>query len=874
MRAADLPDNEPQRLTALHALRILDTPTDESFERLTQLACDLFDVPTALVSLVDKERQWFKSHTGLDACETSREVSFCAHAVASNTPLVIEDTGNDLRFADNPLVKGMPHIRFYAGYPLRPTDELAVGTLCLISDQPRSFSTRDMKILEGLAGQVDELLRQHQMRYTLSQTTRRYEALFNESATGIVRIDRTGKVLGINPFALTMLGYTELEMIGQNVAMLTPSAIRTEHDNFIKRFLAGGEPKVIGRGREVEALHKEGYLVPVHLAINAIHNGEGEVVEFLGILTSLSDIYEANQQIQKEQSLLKVLHQGITDYQALMSGEQLWEFLMEALRELTDSDYALIGEVVTTGVKKALKIHAITDLSWSDDSRHLMEMLRSGDMTLTNPDSLLGRVFAHGDVVITDDVYSHAKRGGFPPGHPRINNYLGAPIFNGDQLIGMFAIANSQQPLSQALLDWLQPFTDTCALLINLYRQMAEREQVTKDLAAARDQAEKANKAKSEFLSSMSHELRTPLNAIIGFAQLLSKGRRDPLSEKQQRQVGQIEKSGQHLLSLINEVLDLAKIEAGHMTLSIEPISIEGVIEDACNTLEANMNATGIQLIRYPINSTWSVSADYTRTKQILLNLLSNAIKYNREHGAITIGVTQQDSELRFSISDTGPGIAPERQEELFEPFNRLDAEYGTIEGTGIGLAITRELVERMSGCIGVDSQPGEGSTFWFTLPVANVAPLTEQTATRTLADAEKAQRDYRLLYIEDNPTNQRLMEDIIDDFPHVDLQTVNSAELGLEIMRHSPPDLVLMDIHLPGMNGYQALAAIQNDTQLKHINVVALSANAMERDLTHGLAAGFADYLTKPIDIDKLSATLSTYFSAAPATDAPRKAP
>ncbi|BBI72552.2 hypothetical protein HAALTHF_22170n [Vreelandella aquamarina] len=600
-----------------------------------------------------------------------------------------------------------------------------------------------------------------------------------------------------------------------------------------------------------------------------------EFVEFLAILTDLSDINKAKHRVNRERRLLQVLHQGITDYQALMSGERLWTFLMEALRELTDSDYALIGEVLPTETTNALKIHAITDL--------LVEQRvprADGEAAQWRYDAyqpltpLLGQVYAYGNVVITDDVYSHAKRGGFPPGHPRINNYLGAPIFNGDQLIGMFAIANSQQPLSQALLDWLQPFTDTCALLINLYRQMAEREQVTKDLAAARDQAEKANKAKSEFLSSMSHELRTPLNAIIGFAQLLSKGRRDPLSEKQQRQVGQIEKSGQHLLSLINEVLDLAKIEAGHMTLSIEPISIEGVIEDACNTLEANMNATGIQLIRYPINSTWSVSADYTRTKQILLNLLSNAIKYNREHGTITIGVTQQDSELRFSISDTGPGIAPERQEELFEPFNRLDAEYGTIEGTGIGLAITRELVERMSGCIGVDSQPGEGSTFWFTLPVANVAPLTEQTATRTLADAEKAQRDYRLLYIEDNPTNQRLMEDIIDDFPHVDLQTVNSAELGLEIMRHSPPDLVLMDIHLPGMNGYQALAAIQNDTQLKHINVVALSANAMERDLTHGLAAGFADYLTKPIDIDKLSATLSTYFSAAPATDAPRKAP
>ncbi|HBQ05977.1 MAG TPA: histidine kinase [Halomonas sp.] len=876
MQAADLPNNETQRLTALHALNVLDTPADTAFDRITELACELFDVPIALVSLVDKERQWFKAHSGLEAYETNRDISFCAHAVAANRPLVIEDTKNDPRFADNPLVLEQPHIRFYAGHPLCPSDDqLPVGTLCLIDEQPRTFTERDHRILHNLAKQVDELLRQHELKERLSRTAKQFEALFTKSATGKLRVDRAGNVIAINPFALNLLGYQAEEVVGNNVGMLAFPETAEKYNYLISRYFSSdANEQNVGKGRETVVRHKQGHQIPVHLVVNAIHNDRQEFVEFLAILTDLSDINKAKHRVNRERRLLQVLHQGITDYQALMSGERLWTFLMEALRELTDSDYALIGEVLPTETTNALKIHAITDLSWNKESRELMEKLRSGDMMLTNPNSLLGQVYAYGNVVITDDVYSHAKRGGFPPGHPRINNYLGAPIFNGDQLIGMFAIANSQQPLSQALLDWLQPFTDTCALLINLYRQMAEREQVTKDLAAARDQAEKANKAKSEFLSSMSHELRTPLNAIIGFAQLLSKGRRDPLSEKQQRQVGQIEKSGQHLLSLINEVLDLAKIEAGHMTLSIEPISIEGVIEDACNTLEANMNATGIQLIRYPINSTWSVSADYTRTKQILLNLLSNAIKYNREHGTITIGVTQQDSELRFSISDTGPGIAPERQEELFEPFNRLDAEYGTIEGTGIGLAITRELVERMSGCIGVDSQPGEGSTFWFTLPVANVAPLTEQTATRTLADAEKAQRDYRLLYIEDNPTNQRLMEDIIDDFPHVDLQTVNSAELGLEIMRHSPPDLVLMDIHLPGMNGYQALAAIQNDTQLKHINVVALSANAMERDLTHGLAAGFADYLTKPIDIDKLSATLSTYFSAAPATDAPRKAP
>ena len=870
MQAAKRPENETQRLTALRALSILDTPADDAFERLTQLARDLFDVPMALVSLVDEERQWFKSHPGLPICETSREVSFCAHAIAADMPLVIEDAQSDRRFADNPLVTGKPHIRFYAGHPLRPSDTLAVGTLCLISDRPRAFSTRDRQLLASLAGQVDELLRQHQMRHTLSQTTRRYEALFNESATGIVRIDLAGNVLSINPFALTMLGYTKAEVLGRNVSMLTPAAIRAEHDQFIARFLAGSAPNVIGRGREVEALHKEGHLVPVHLAVNAIHNEQNDVVEFLGILTNLSDVYDANHRMHKEQSLLKVLHQGITDYQALMSGEQLWTFLMEALRELTDSDYALIGEVMPTSTTNTLKIHAITDLSWSDESRHLMEQLRSGDMMLTNPDSLLGRVFAHGDVVITDDVYRHAKRGGFPSGHPRIDNYLGAPIFSGDKLIGMFAIANSQQTLSHSLLHWLQPFTDTCALLINLYRQLAEREQATMDLAAARDQAEQANRAKSEFLSSMSHELRTPLNAIIGFAQLLGKGRREPLSDKQKRQVGQIQKSGQHLLSLINEVLDLAKIESGHMALSIEPIAIESVIEDACSTLEANIEAAGLVLQREPLPAPWWVAADYTRTKQVLLNLVSNAIKYNRPQGSIRIAVDQRGNDVCVRVTDAGHGIAPERQHELFEPFNRLDAEHGTIEGTGIGLAITRELVERMQGQIGVTSAPGQGATFWFTLPITEADALSETPLPMTLASAAPGQR-HHLLYIEDNPTNQRLMEDIMEDFDQVRLQTVTSAELGLDLMRQSPPDLVLMDIHLPGMNGYQALDAIQKDTSLRHIPVVALSANAMERDRAHGLAAGFADYLTKPLDIDQLSATLSRYVS----TDAiPRKAP
>lgn len=733
MYAPDTPYNETQRLAALHTLQVLDTPQELAFERMTQLARDLFDMPIALVSLVDKERQWFKSHPGLEVCETNRAFSFCAHAIAHDAPLVIEDTHQDERFADNPLVTDAPHIRFYAGYPIRPLEGMAIGTLCIIDHQPRQFSARDLKLLGSLAGQVEELLRQHKLQVELTHTAQR---------------------------------------------------------------------------------------------------------------------------MQKEQKLLTVLHQGITDYQALMSGKQLWVFLMEALRELTDSDYALIGEVLPTNTTNALKIHAITDLSWSEASRHLMEQMRSGDMTITNPHSLIGRVFAFGEVIMTDDVYNHTQRSDLPPGHPPLNNYLGVPIFSGEQLIGMYAIANSKQPLNQALLDWLQPFTDTCSLLINLYRQMAEREQVMGDLAAARDQAETASRAKSEFLSSMSHELRTPLNAIIGFAQILANSYREPLSKKQHRQVSHIESSGQHLLSLINEVLDLAKIEAGHMTLSIEPIILANVFNDACSTLAPSAKAAGIRFRYTSPNDRWQVNADYTRTKQILLNLLSNAIKYNSANGSVDITVAHACDHVRISVTDSGPGIAPDRQHELFEPFNRLDAEGGSIEGSGIGLAITRELVERMHGAMGVDSQLGQGATFWFTLPTANAATTTDE-APSPYSTHTQPSNAFTLLYIEDNPTNQRLMEDIIDEMDEIKLQIAPSAEIGLEIMRHCSPALVLMDIHLPDMNGYQALEAMRRDPNLQALPVVALSANAMPGDIKRGLEAGFNAYLTKPLELDKLAATI-----------------
>ncbi|SHM09884.1 ATP-binding protein [Vreelandella subglaciescola] len=857
MQAPDIPTNEARRLQALRDLEVLDTPAEESFDRLTELAREIFGVPVALISLIDTQRQWFKSHPGVDACETGLDVSFCAHAVADDDTLVVTDL-TDSRFADNPLVAGAPHIRFYAGHPLRPLDDMPVGTLCLLDYHPRTFSAHERRLLAGLAGQAEALLRQNKLSADLAHTAKRFETIFFTSATAKVRIDRNGRMIAINPFALNLLGYVESDVVGQNVAMLAPPDIHPHHDGYIQRYLDGHEPRVIGKGREVEAMHKDGHRVPVHLAINAIHDEHGQVEEFLGVLTDLRDIQAANRRIQKEQALLSVLHQGITDYQALMSGKKLWTFLMEALRELTDSDYALIGEVLPGDNGNALKVHAITDLAWSPSSRQLMEQLRSGNMMFTRADTLLGRVYAQGEVVMTDDLYQHPQRGGLPPGHPVLDNYLGVPIYSGSELIGMYAISNSRQTLDQSLLHWLEPFTATCALLINLYRQMAERDQVLQDLAHAHDQAQRANQAKSEFLSSMSHELRTPLNAILGFAQLLASGRREPLSDKQTRQVNQIEKSGQHLLSLINEVLDLAKIESGHMPLSLETITLAHVIEDVCQTLEPSAEASGIRLACTPPPAESQVCADYTRVKQVLFNLISNAIKYNSPNGSIQITAAPRDDALSVSVTDTGPGIAAHRRHELFEPFNRLDAENGPVEGTGIGLAITRELVERMGGIIDVDSAPGEGSTFWFTLPRSN-----EDAAARAHGEATRPASEFQqqtLIYVEDNPANQRLMEDIIDDVDGLVLRTAPSAEMGLELLRITPAALVMMDIHLPGMDGYQALAAIRRDPHLQALPVVALSASAMQRDINKALDAGFDAYLTKPLEIAKLMATLKRY--------------
>ena len=868
------PDNEHERLARLYSLQILDTSSEPAFDRLAELAADLLEVPIALVSLLDAERQWFKAKVGLSLCQTARDISFCQHAVLASEPLLVEDARLDPRFADSPLVRGEPHIRFYAGIPLKPDGQHVLGTLCVIDRQPRRLSARQLRQLQALAGQVEELLKLQRHRLLFDheslrsqQRAARYDAIVRGAAAGIVRIDSQGRIVEINDFALQLLGYPRAELLGQNVSRLMPMRWAAEHDQYLRNYLHSGEPRIIGKGRRVEALHRDGHSIPVHLAVSQVHyDGDSQACDFIGILSDLSEVQQTTHLLHKQQQLLSVLHRGLTDYQALMSGNSLWPFFKDALRELTNSDYALIGEVLQVEGQAALKVHAITDLTWDDASRRLLTQLRSGEVLMDNPGSMLGRVFAAGETILCNDMDHDPRRTQCPAGHPHLHNYLGVPIVDQGEVIGMFAIANGAQPYDADLVEWLEPFTSTCALLIKLYRQLHERESFTEQLRCARDQAENASRAKTEFLSSMSHELRTPLNAILGFAQLLQSSQKHPLNERQQRQVEQIYRSGNHLLTLINEVLDLARIEAGHINLSIERIRLGDVLEDACATLMpiAQQHGVNLQLARLAGRDVW-LQADYTRLKQVLINLITNAIKYNRPHGSVRIDGRRAADCARVSIQDTGIGIAADQQAQLFQPFNRLGAENGSIEGTGVGLALTKKILEQMQGRIGVASQPGVGSEFWFELPLAegrepaaDGARSDPGAAPETAAGAQAAVFD--VLYIEDNPANQRLLLELFEDLPGFALQCAHSAELGLELACSQPPALILLDINLPGLNGYQAMAILARNPATRSIPVVALSANAMPDDLRQAKAAGFAAYLTKPLDIARLLALLDEF--------------
>ena len=380
------------------------------------------------------------------------------------------------------------------------------------------------------------------------------------------------------------------------------------------------------------------------------------------------------------------------------------------------------------------------------------------------------------------------------------------------------------------------------------------------ELESAKSAAEKANLAKSDFLSGMSHELRSPLNAILGFAQLMATASPPP-SDAQTESITQILQAGWHLLKLINEILDLSVVESGKVSLSLEPVSLPEVLLECQTMMEAQAQQRGIVMTFPQFKQPSFIWADQTRLKQIVINLLSNAIKYNQASGQVTVDYTVMSSErIRISFKDTGAGLSPEKITQLFQPFNRLGQEAGIVAGTGIGLVVTKQLVELMDGVMGVDSTVGQGSVFWVELrstPAPELKVTAPEEAAPKLAIKPIDAPQKILLYIEDNPANMRLVERLIDRRTDIKLLKAVDGLQGIALARASLPDVILMDINLPGISGIDALKALQEDASTAHIPVVAISANAMSRDIEVGRQLGFFRYLTKPIVVEEFMSTL-----------------
>jgi CheY-like chemotaxis protein len=380
---------------------------------------------------------------------------------------------------------------------------------------------------------------------------------------------------------------------------------------------------------------------------------------------------------------------------------------------------------------------------------------------------------------------------------------------------------------------------------------VTEQAQLEESLRQAKQEAERANQAKNDFLSRMSHELRTPLNAILGFSQLLEMDIENP---QQRESVQHIHKAGHHLLELINEVLDISRIETDRLALSLKAVRLSSCLEEVTSLLQPLFSQSGVHLrADSSVQNQYYVLADTQRLKQILLNLLSNAAKYNRKRGTVTVSCeTPRPGWLRLNVADTGGGIPADKLGRLFTPFDRLDAERTTVEGTGLGLALSKRLAEAMNGTLGVHSEVGVGSTFWVELPLTRKGTgeltLPEETAWST--ENASAQRP-TILYIEDNAANVALVRRILSH-RHVNLLVASSGEGGLEMARKRNPSLVLLDLGLPDLSGEEVLRQLRSSPATRRTPVVIVSADALPKNIQRLWAAGINEYLTKPLDINR----------------------
>ncbi|MDB5823391.1 MAG: putative sensor/response regulator hybrid [Herminiimonas sp.] len=680
------------------------------------------------------------------------------------------------------------------------------------------------------------LSRRGAVRQTFLKAEALQYAIFNSANFSGIATDAQGVIQIFNVGAERMLGYKAADVVDK----ITPAGI-SDAKELIARAQAlsselgtpitpGFEALVFKASRGIEDIYeltyirKDGSRFPAVVSVTALRDAEDKVIGYLLIGTDNT----ARKRVEAEQALLD---QRLRDQQFYT--RSLIESNIDAL--MTTDPRGIISDVnqqmeALTGCTRDELIGAPFKNYFTDPER---------------AEAAITRVLREGKVT-NYELTAHDRAG-----KETVVSYNATTFHDRDRnLQGVFAAARDVTDRKR--------FEHT--LQVN-----------NLELESAKAAAETANRAKSEFLSSMSHELRTPLNAVLGFAQLMASESPPPTSEQKQS-IDQILQAGWYLLRLINEILDLAMIESGKVTIEQEAMVLTDVLQDCEAMIEPQAQQRGIRMTFPRLDSQFCIHADRVRVKQVMINLLSNAIKYNRDGGEVVVECTiSGENRVRVSVKDTGAGLAPAQLEQLFQPFNRLGQEAGAEEGTGIGLVVTKQLVELMGGVIGVESRVGDGSVFWFELAISGAPQLLPMPAHqsdvplagKTVVHGPSSKRT--LLYVEDNPANLSLVEQLIARRSDLELLTAIDGHLGIQMARAHQPDVILMDINLPGISGFGALKVLRDDPTTAHIPVLALSANAVPSDIEKGLEAGFFRYLTKPIKVVEFMDALDTalYYAA-----------
>ena len=1143
------PHDELSRLAALHAYGVLDTPAEAGFEHITSLVVRLFRTPAAAVTLVDAERQWFKSIRGLEIRETPRNQSFCAHAMWGDEVMIVPDTTLDTRFRDNPLVTGKPGLRFYAGAPLRTPEGYPLGALCLFDYQPRDFTLAEQELLVELASLAeDELLlrrvgkelraeiQQRQEAQAISNADRglaestpalpgapiqpetasgisprqdgHFRQLVEQASDAMFVYDFDERILDVNTAACEAIGYKREELLllrmsdvdvgfdpikgPKRWAELVPGEALTA-ESFYRRkdgsvFAAEARISVVevdggrmmlalvrdvsrrksaekllqARAQQQQAVARFGAKALSEDKVEALLDDAVAIVagtlglEICRVLEHVKErkelITRAGVELPPEERGKRAASDGrkFTPGFVVQTGKPVvimdyrkerrfiappWAKAAQAVsgmtipigdedqtvprygvlaaytrivREFTEDDVYFVQAVAnilasaiarlrsedalkvvearylriaanTPGVVYQYQIHPggsisipfisescrtlygvephqiqahpgmMLDSIHPEDRPGLRAAMDAAETTLTplhwqgrhclptgelrwvrfdsRPEQLadgslicdgiiidvteeeqrkqalreseerfrLASVHApyptmlhtqDGEVLLVNDAWTH------------MTGYLPEQISTMEAWLGLAYATETEREEVRRFLDrsWEhigalenpgrrircadgeERIWDVCGVTLGRlpdgrWLRLATAVDVTESrqqesaLRAAKAEAERANLAKSQFLSRMSHELRTPLNAILGFGQVLEMS---PLGEQDNQAVRYILKGGRHLLAMVDEVLDLARVEAGELSLNIVPVSLDRLLPECAGMVARIAQARQVTCtVELTPACHRPVLADEQRLRQVLLNLLSNAIKYNREGGQVSLTYELIGSDrICLKVTDSGQGISEEGIARLFVPFERLGEELGEIEGTGLGLVVARRLIEAMDGSLGVESELGQGSTFWVELPLAVEAvmtALTDQGVVRGPQSDQDQTLPASLLYIEDNASNVQVVAMVIARLrPHWRFLSARDGQSGLQQARELLPQIIVLDLQLPGLNGDEVLVELRADPLTSHVPVLLLSADATTHSRERLLALGANDYLAKPFNISQLLEKIDSLLSVA----------